>query len=416
MSRATGPSAVGQPQRREWVVPFMRPDLPSFDTVAPGIEAIMRGGTLTKGDELRRLEEDARAALRTTHVVGVSSCTTGLMLVLRALAPLAVRRRGCAAGPACPLPEPRSDGDSRDEVIVPSFIFLAAPAAVVWAGLRPVFVDVDPTTFTVDPRAVAAALTPRTAAILACHTFGCPCDMAALQVVADDAGVPLIVDAAHGLGARRDGSQVGAGGLAQVFSLSPTKLVVAGEGGLVATSCACLADMLRTGREYGNDGTYDCAAAGLNGRLPEISALLARASLARLDEVVARRTSAATAYVAALEASGIGFQEIPAGCSSSWKDFCVAVDIDRCGIDREQMRRGLADHGIDTRAYYSPPCHRMQAFRRFFPADASLPVTDRLADTLLALPMGAHVDADAARRVAAIIRDLLPLRTKGRLP
>ena len=415
MNVAPDGTASAPRERGEWAVPFMRPDLPSFASVAPGIEAILHGGILTKGAELRLLERDARTAVGTQHVVGVSSCTTGLMLVMRSLRSLAARQRGgCDAGASCPLAVPRHDADAvRDEVIVPSFIFLAAPAAIVWAGLRPVFVDVDPATFTVDPTAVAAAITRRTAAILACHTFGCPCDMDALQTIADGAGVPLLVDAAHGMGALRDGRQVGAGGLAQVFSLSPTKLVVAGEGGLVATSCDCLADMLRTGREYGNDGAYGCTEAGLNGRLPEISALVARASLARLDDVAARRRAVAAAYVAALEACGVRFQAIPDGCTSSWKDFCVSVEASRCGIDRDTLRRGLADRGIDTRAYYSPPCHRMEAFRHFFPADGHLPVTDRLADTLLALPMGGHVDADVAGRVATVIRDLLPAPAKG---
>jgi dTDP-4-amino-4,6-dideoxygalactose transaminase len=335
--------------------------------------------------------------------------------VMRSLAALATRRRHCEAAASCPLREAHAGGDHvRDEVIVPSFIFLAAPAAIVWAGLRPVFVDVDPATFTVDPSAVAAAVTRRTAAVLACHTFGCPCDMDALRAVAGEAGVPLVVDAAHGMGAARDGRQVGAGGLAQVFSLSPTKLVVAGEGGLVATSCTCLADMLRTGREYGNDGAYGCTEAGLNGRLPEISALVARASLARLDEVSARRRAAAAAYVASLEATGLRFQAIPDGCTSSWKDFCVSIDPDRCGIDRDTLRQGLAARGIDTRAYYSPACHRMEAFRRFFPTDGRLPVTDRLADTLLALPMGGHVGADVARRVADDIRHLLTIEGGSR--
>ena len=407
MNRPADPLS-GRRDHGGWTIPFMRPDLPAFAAVAPGIEAILRDGTLTKGEQVRLLEEEARTAVGTEHVVAVSSCTTGLMLVMRSLATLATRRRGCEAGASCPLREPRSGGGAiRDEVIVPGFVFLAAPAAIVWAGLRPVFVDVDAATFTVDPAAVAAAITSRTAGILACHTFGCPCDMEALQAVADDAGVPLVVDAAHGLGAARNGRQVGAGGLAQVFSLSPTKLVVAGEGGLVATSCGCLAEMLRTGREYGNDGSYGCTEAGVNGRLPEISALLARASLARLGEVAARRRAAAAAYMAALGATGIRFQAIPQGCSSSWKDFCIAVDAERCGIDRDTMRRGLADRGIDTRAYYSPPCHRMEAFRRFLATDGRLPVSDRLADTLLALPMGGHVDAAVAGTVAAAVTDLI---------
>jgi dTDP-4-amino-4,6-dideoxygalactose transaminase len=274
-----------------------------------------------------------------------------------------------------------------------------------------VFVDVRPDTFTIDPMAVRSAMSPRTAAILGCHTFGCPCDVSTLAEIGWQARVPLVIDAAHGFGTEADGRQVGRGGLAQVFSLSPTKLVVAGEGGLVATSCPCLAEAMRVGREYGNDGSYGCDEPGLNGRMPEMSAIVGRASLARLPEVAARRRQAAEAYMAALaDVPGVGFQHIPAGCSSSWKDFCIAIDPSAAGIDRDGLRHALAEVGIDTRAYYSPACHQMNAFAGYVGPQASLPVTNRLAATLVALPMGAHVTPDVARRVASDIRGIIHRR------
>ncbi|NDC54587.1 MAG: DegT/DnrJ/EryC1/StrS family aminotransferase, partial [Planctomycetia bacterium] len=266
----TATRAVPAPPASGWRVPFVRPDLPSFDDVEPAFRRILAGGMLTKGTELSRLEADARAVTGAADVVAVSSCTVGLALGLRALGRM-------QADPA------------RREVIVPSFTFLAAPAAVIWAGYEPVFIDSEADTWTVSPAAVAAAITPRTAAILACHTFGCPCDEAGLAALAAAAGVPLMIDAAHGLGTRFAGRQVGGTGFAQVFSMSPTKLVVAGEGGLVATSSPAFAALLRQLREYGNAGDYVCEEPGLNGRLPELSAALARASLERLPEVAARR-------------------------------------------------------------------------------------------------------------------------------
>ncbi|MFN9367701.1 MAG: DegT/DnrJ/EryC1/StrS family aminotransferase, partial [Planctomycetia bacterium] len=290
-------------------------------------------------------------------------------------------------------------------------IFLAAPAAIVWAGLEPVFVEVDPANYTIDPVAVERAIGERTAAILACHTFGCPCDMDALEAISRRTGVPLIVDAAHGLGTLDRGRQVGAGGLAQVFSLSPTKLVVAGEGGVVVTSCDCLADLVRMGREYGNDGRYGSRLPGLNGRMPEISAHLARASLARLDDVAARRGAAVAAYRDELrDLPGISLQEIPAAARSSWKDFTIAIDPARCGIDRQALHACLADEGIETRAYYSPCCHRMEAFAGFLRPGQSLPITERLADTVLALPLGVHVTPEVARSVAGRIRAAVAAR------
>ncbi|MFM7138187.1 MAG: DegT/DnrJ/EryC1/StrS family aminotransferase [Planctomycetota bacterium] len=379
---------------RTWAVPFNRPDVPPPDGIAAAAVAALESGSLTKGPQLAAFEREAAGVIGTADAVGVSSCTSGLMLVLDAIA-------GLAAG--CRSPQGRRPAclaaAGRTEVILPSFIFLAAPAAIRWAGLEPVFVDVDPRSFTLPAEAALRALSPRTAAILACHTFGCPCDVDGLAAVAARAGVPLVIDAAHGLGSTAAGRQVGRGGLAQVFSLSPTKLVVAGEGGLVATDCACLAEAIRIGREYGNDGAYGCERPGLNARLPELSAALGRASLARLPRTAAARRDAAEAYMQALaNVPGIGFQQIPAGCGSSWKDFSIQVGPE-AGVSRDGLRKSLAAAGIDTRAYYDPPCHRMEAFQPF--AAGALPVTDALSASLLALPMGAHVSPPVAERVAA---------------
>ncbi len=384
-------------------MPFNRPDVPAFDAIADDLRESLATGWLTKGPRLAAFERDAAAAFGTAHAVGVSSCTSGLMLVLRAMA----EQGGLCRSADGPRPSCPSAAGGRREVILPSFNFLAAPAAVVWAGLEPVFVDVDPGTFTLDPAAVERALSPRTIAILGCHTFGCPCDTERLAAVAADAGVALVVDAAHGLGSEIDGRQVGREGFAQVFSLSPTKLVVAGEGGLVATDCPCLADAIKTGREYGNDGAYGCDHAGLNARMPEFSAALGRVSLARLPATAAARRAAADAYRAALAGvPGLSFQEIPKSSTSSWKDFSIAVDAGEAGLSRDELRQRLAEVGIDTRAYYSPACHQMKAFATARVA-GSLAVTNTLAATLLALPMGAHVSPQVADRVAEEIQRIV---------
>jgi len=400
-TRAVIPDAVNSPALPESrppadeAVPFVRPDLPDFAAITADLAAAVGGGMLTKGRELARLEAEAAAHLGVRHVVGVSSGTVGLMLVLAAVAD---RQDGF-----------RSRTARRCEVIVPSFVFLAAPTSIVWAGLEPVFVDCDPDTFTVDPAAVRAAVSDRTAAIMACHTFGCPCAEAELEAIAAAAGVPLLIDAAHGLGTSVGGRPVGAAGLAQVFSLSPTKLVVAGEGGLVATSCDDLAAAIRTGREYGNDGHYGCTLPGVNGRLPEFSAILARASLARLPEVARRRREAAAAYAGGLAGlPGLGLQHIPTGATSSFKDFVITVESRAA---RDRLRARLAARGIDTRAYYDPACHTMEAFAGAYAGRvvtgeaAPLAVTERLAATALALPMGGHVTPAVARRVAALVAE-----------
>src|SRR5262249_48212087 len=150
------------------------------------------------------------------------------------------------------------------EIIAPSFTFMATVSAAVWAGLRPVLVDVDRRTHNIDPAAAERAITPKTSAIVAVHNFGNPADIGRLEEIAAKRGLKLVFDAAHGFGAEYQGAPVGPQGDVHVFSLSPTKLVVAGEGGIVATNSDAVADKLRCGREYGMGGGYDSLFAGIN--------------------------------------------------------------------------------------------------------------------------------------------------------
>jgi dTDP-4-amino-4,6-dideoxygalactose transaminase len=407
---------AGDPLRVGIRVPFVRPALPPAAAVERAAAEIIASARLTKGPYCDRLEAAVAARLGVRHAVAVSSCTVGLMLVYRALDISAgsCRSRRSAADPCTVATmEPLSRfgvaksstrSEPLGEVIIPSFTFLAAPAAIVWNNLRPVFVDCDPRTTNVSPQAVRAAITPRTVAIAACHNFGNPCDVAALEAVAAEHNLPLVIDAAHGFGASMHGRPVGGGGTAEVFSLSPTKLLVAGEGGIVATDCDCLAHFVRMGREYGNDGSYDALFPGVNGRLPEMSAAIALEGLELLDQVSASRNAMAKAYRAELgDLPGIGFIETLPGATCSYKDFSITVDPTRFGMTRDGLRRVLAAHGIETRAYYNPPCHRQTAFEHFHDRGRPLPITELLAARSLALPIGAHVDAAVVRDVCDVI-------------
>jgi dTDP-4-amino-4,6-dideoxygalactose transaminase len=408
--------AAGDPSAHGIRVPFVRPALPPPAAMHAAVEEIVRTGRLTKGPFVERLEQEIAARLGVRHAVAVSSCTAGLMLAFRALDVAAGgcrSRRGiseqCVAGLAEPLGRfgvVRSGNRSEPlgEVILPSFTFLAAPGAIVWNNLRPVFVDVDPRTTNVTPQAVRAAITPRTVAIAACHNFGNPCDVPALEAIAAEHSLPLVIDAAHGFGSSVHGRPVGSGAAAQVFSLSPTKLLVAGEGGIVATDCDCLAHFVRLGREYGNDGSYDALFPGMNGRMPELSAALALESLRMLDRVAARRNELAEHYRQELsQLPGIGFVEVAPGARSSHKDFSITVDPTRFGMTRDALRRSLASRGIETRAYYDPPCHRQTAFERFHDRTRPLPATDMLAARSVALPIGGHVDEAVVAEVCETI-------------
>jgi dTDP-4-amino-4,6-dideoxygalactose transaminase len=292
------------------------------------------------------------------------------------------------------------------DVVVPSFTFMATVSALVWCGLRPVFADVQVGSTNLDPAAAEAAITPQTTAIVAVHNFGAPADIDGLLAVARRHGLKLIFDAAHGFGALYQGAPVGGQGDAQVYSLSPTKLLIAGEGGIVATNDDELAQQIRMGREYGNDGNYDSAFAGLNARLAEFNALLGLRSLESLEQAACCRNETAALYQEVMgRLPGVGFQEVRPGDRSSYKDFSITIDAQAFGMSRDELAVALALENIDTRKYYQPPVHRQAAYRQFN-GGSPLPATNWLAENSLSLPIWSDMPGEVAMGIYAAIERL----------
>jgi dTDP-4-amino-4,6-dideoxygalactose transaminase len=344
-------------------LPLARPAIADPAAVTEAAGAILASGVLTNGPYVRRLEERAAQYLGVRHCVAVASCTAGLMLSLRA------------------------SGLSGD-VVLPSFTFSASAHAVAWNGLRPVFADIRPDDLLLDPDAVARSAGVRTSAILATHTYGTPCDVEALGRLAGDNGIRLFFDAAHAFGSRRGQAMVGGFGDAEVFSLSPTKVLIAGEGGIIATNDDSLAERCRVGRDYGNPGDYDTRFVGLNARMSELHAATALASFEDLEERIAQRNQLAERYRKVLaDVPGIDFPAVAEGDRSTYKDFTILIDPDSFGMDAAAAAAALAAEGIQTRRYYSPPVHRQRAYRWVGPANAGLPETDRAAARVLTLPL-----------------------------
>jgi dTDP-4-amino-4,6-dideoxygalactose transaminase len=349
-------------------LPLARPAIADPDKVAKTTYAILTSGVLTNGPTVRELEARAAEYLGVQHCVAVASCTAGLMLVLRGS---------------------RLSGD----VVLPSFTFSATAHAVAWNGLRPVFADIRPESLLLDPVAAARATGMRTSAILATHTYGTPCDVEELAEVARRNGIRLFFDAAHAFGSRRGAAMVGGFGDAEVFSLSPTKVLIAGEGGIIATNDDILAERCRIGRDYGNPGDYDTRFVGLNARMSELHAATALASFDDLEERIGRRNQLAARYRKALGGlPGIAFPLVADGDRSTYKDFTVLVDADQFGMDADGAAKALAAEGIQTRRYYAPPVHRQRAYRSLAPANGSLPVTDAAAAKVLTLPLWTGMD------------------------
>lgn len=360
-------------------LPFARPARPVLERVVRRLEPSYDSGMLTNGPLVRELEHRISERLGVSHVVALSSCTSGLMLVLQAL----------------------TDGRS-GPVVLPSFTFSASAHAIAWNGLVPKFVECLPGTFQIDTADAAASL-DGASAILATHIFGAPCDPRRVEEIARAHGIPVVFDAAHALGASTDQNPLGGNGSAEVFSLSPTKPLVAGEGGLVATNDSTLAETLRIGRDYGNPGDYDTRFAGLNARMSEFHAAMALESLELLDESLERRRYLASLYRDYLDdVPGIEFQAFSSRDTSTFKDLTIKVDADRFGLDRDGLALALLAEGIDTRKYFDPPVHRQRAYAHLEPR--CLPVTDAVARSVLSLPVYPDLRDEHVEQIAEVVR------------
>ncbi len=361
-------------------LPLVRPTLRDVPGLTAEIGTILERGLLTNGSTVRQLEEAVSERLG-AHVVAVSSCTAGLMLVLQAV-------------------------EATGRVVMPSFTFSASAHAVTWAGGTPDFADVEPERATLDPDGLAGLL-DGASAMTATHIYGSPCDVERLGELALGAGIPLVYDAAHALGSERNGTPIGRFGVAEVFSLSPTKVVVAGEGGLIATMDPDLAQRCRLGRDYGNPGDYDTRFAGLNARMSELHAAVALASFARLDENVANRVRLVDRFEAGVAGlPGLRVVRPADGDTSTFKDLTMVVDAEQFGLSAPQIQAALDAEGIDSRRYYHPPIHRQTSYLGEWQDPRPLPVTEELAGSVLSPPLWSHLEDAFLDRVVDVIVEL----------
>jgi len=366
-------------KKKKPILPITRPTLDSFERYLPLFKKTLQSGLLTQGVHVQAFEARAAKYLGVKHCVAVSSCTSGLMLVLKGL--------GLSG-----------------EVILPSFTFAATGHPLIWNGLKPVFVDIDPDTYTIDREAVERAITKKTSAILATHVFGVPCNVEALQRIAKKYKLKLIFDAAHAFSASVHGKKVGTFGDAEVFSLSPIKILTAAEGGLVATNNDALANFVRLGRNYGDDGTNNMLFAGLSARMSELHAAVALRSFASLPRNLKNRTAKAAYLTKALKGIDrrLVFQTVPKGYSTTQYIFSVRIDPS-LGYTRDELHDFLAEEGIRTRKYFYPPLHTQPPYRPYA-KKVTLPVTDAVTHTILALPMYSHMTKKDMDRVVHAVK------------
>ena len=355
-------------------VPFFRPQLPPLDDYIAELEHIWATRMLSNFAEYsQRLEALAAGYLGSPHVLPVVSGDIGLVLALRAL--------------DIPVGAP---------AFISSFTFNSTVNAALWAGLRPVLVDIDPASFNLSPDALADAVerTPEPGVVLATHTFGNPCDTDAIRSVADRTGCRVVYDAAHAYGSRRDGVPAGCLGDAEVFSLSGTKLVTSAEGGLVATPHDDVAERLTYLRGYGFQHDYNSRYVGLNGKISEFHCALGVLTLATVEEAVARRQAIVARYRAVL-GDGVGWQAVRPTDRSTYKDISLVL-----GDRRDDVEAALGAAGVATKRYFLP-LHRQDAYLTH--VERPLPATDAVAATTLCVPAFNDLGDDQVDAIAGVI-------------
>lgn len=296
----------------------------------------------------------------------------------------------------------------KGKVIVPSFTFCATVHAVVWAGLEPVFADIDPHTFNITPATVEAVLSPGVSAIMPVHVFGSPCDITGLESLAKMHGLKLIFDSAQALGSTYEGRPLGSFGDLESFSVHATKILPTGEGGLITTNNDELAESLRCARNFGFSQEHDCSQPGLNAKMAEFPAAMGIEGLKILDRALANRRRLAKCYRERLShIPGLSFQSISTQGETNWQNFAVLVDEAAFGLSREHLSTALKAENIFGREYFYLPVHRMSAYANLHSVRlGKLPVTDWVSDRVLCLPLYSDMSQRTIEKVCGTIQDI----------
>jgi dTDP-4-amino-4,6-dideoxygalactose transaminase len=343
------------------------------------IHSVVRSGDFILGEAVAKFEEEWAAYCGVRHAVGTDSGLSALELALRAY----------GIGPG-------------DEVVTAANTFIATAFAVMHTGATPVLVDADPDTLNMDASRLAEAITPRTRAVIPVHLYGQPADMDAIRLVADAHDLIVIEDACQAHGARYRGRRAGALGHAAAFSFYPAKNLGAfGDGGVVVTDDAEIAERIRALRHYGQREKNEHGVVGYNRRLDTLQAACLQLKLARLDNWNDDRRAAAEQYDLALANAGVKVPASEPDVEHVWHLYVVRTSR------REELRAHLTASGIATGIHYPVPVHLQPACSDLGYRPGDFPVSEAAANEILSLPMYPGLDEPAVQRVAGSIRALL---------
>ncbi len=352
-------------------------DLEECDIQA--VVEVLRSGRLALGPKGDELERSIAAYVGVEHAVAVSSGTAALHLIMRAL----------GIGPG-------------DEVLVPSFTFIASVNAILYVGSVPVFVDIEPDTYTIDPVDAERKVTSRTRAIMAVDVFGHPAEWDELSALANRYGLSIIDDSCEALGAEYKGVRLGRFGAAAAFAFYPNKQITTGEGGIVVTDDPSVAAAIRSFRNQGRTGEsawLEHDTMGYNYRMDEMSAALGVSQLKRIGMFLEKRERVARLYNARLDDQDwVRVQRVKPYVKMSWFVYVVTL----CeGVKRERVIRDMSERGIPARGYFSPIHMQSYIRERCGTGPGMLPVTEGIAERTIALPFHNRISEAQVEAVVA---------------
>ena len=347
------------------------------DDEREAVDRVLRSGMVAQGPEVAAFEREfAEHFVNGRESVAVNSGTAGLHLGLLAA--------GIGAG---------------DEVIVPSFTFAATGNSVALTGATPVFADIEPNHFTLDPASVEAAITARTKGIMPVHLYGHPALMRELGAIADRHGIAIYEDAAQAHGASLDGSPVGTFGAFAMFSLYPTKNMTSGEGGMITAATPEIARMSRLLRNQGMEQQYRNEVVGFNARMTDIHAAIGRVQLTKVDAWTAQRQANAAFLDANLR--GVVVPPVAPGAVHVYHQYTIRVSEDRDGF----VTALKEEYGIGSGVYYPIPNHRLPSLAPYAPG-LELPETERAASEVVSLPVHPSLSAGDLDRIVTAVNAL----------
>lgn len=359
------------------MIPLSKPYLGEEEKQA--VLEVLESGMLAQGRRVAALEEEFAKACGVHHAVATSSGTTALQIALLA--------HGIGPG---------------DEVISTPFTFFASVSSILSCGARPVFVDIEAETFNLNPDLIEAAITPHTRAILPVHLYGYPCDMGAILAIARQHNLVVIEDACQAIGAEYQGQRVGSfdegcSSAAGCFSLYATKNIMAGEGGMITTNHAELAERCRMLRNHGMQRRYYHDLLGYNFRMSDLHAALGLVQIQRLEEMTQKRIQNAAYLNAHLQ--GVITPRVKPGYRHVWHQYTIRLP----GRDRDAVARQLSQAGVGSGVFYPLPAYRQKPLLELGYGELHLPVTEQMVGEVLSLPVHPSLSqADLETIVAAV--------------